>query len=199
VPIEPEVVEPVEPTAEAVPIEPEVVEPVEPTAEAVPIEPTANAADAGAEVAAGHACLEADDPMMAALHFGVAIRLAPASARSVLDAIGDRQELPLQLVRGDALRLLGLEGDAGRAYLSVASALGAPKPATPEPTQPEPATDAPAATEPVAAATTEPAVQSTVPVPTASEPASSVPESAPPTPGTRVGTSVEEPPAIRWD
>jgi hypothetical protein len=70
--------------------------------------------------------------MMAALHFGVAIRLAPASAVAVLDAIGDRQDLPLQLVRGDAFRLLGLEADAGNTYLSVASALGAGRPAAPE-------------------------------------------------------------------
>jgi hypothetical protein len=138
--------------------------------------------------------------MMAALHFGVAIRLEPSSARSVLDAIGDRQELPLQLVRGDALRLLGLEGDAGRAYLSVASALGVHKTSTPEPTEPEPATAAPAAAEPIAAATIEPAAQSNVPVPTAPEPASSVPESAiPPAPEPPAGPSVEEPPSIRWD
>ena len=82
-------------------------------------------AGAVAEVESGRACLQAGDPMMAALHFGVAIRVAPASAKSVLEAIGDRQELPLQLVRGDVLRLLGLEADAGNAYLSVASALGA--------------------------------------------------------------------------
>jgi hypothetical protein len=89
-------------------------------------------------VESGLAYLNAHDPMMAALHFAVAIRLAPESANAVLDAIGDRPDLPLQLVRGDALRLLGLEGDAGKAYMSVQSALGAPKPAAPEsPAEPE--------------------------------------------------------------
>jgi len=91
-------------------------------------EPTPIAVEAGAEIESGRVYLIADDAMMAALHFAVALRLAPGSAGAVLDAIGDRQELPLQLVRGDALRMLGMEGDAGRAYLSVASALGAPRP-----------------------------------------------------------------------
>ena len=99
-----------------------------PTPPVIPtVDPAPHPTEAGAEVESGLVYLRADDPMMAALHFAVAIRLAPASASAVLAAIGDRQDLPLQLVRGDALRLLGLEGDAGRAYLSVATALGAPK------------------------------------------------------------------------
>jgi hypothetical protein len=112
--------------------------PVAPAAAETPAVETGAAAvaqaeeGAGAEVAAGRTFLGAGDPMMAALHFGVAIRLAPASAVAVLDAIGDRQDLPLQLVRGDAFRLLGLEADAGNTYLSVASALGAGRPAAPE-------------------------------------------------------------------
>jgi hypothetical protein len=113
----------------------------EPPAEEPAVEAAPNDVQATAEVASGRSYLEAGDPMMAALHFGVAIRMAPASATSVLDAIGDRQELPLQLVRGDALRLLGMEGDAGKAYQSVANALGAPKPVPPEP--PAPASDEP--------------------------------------------------------
>ncbi len=106
--------------------------------------------------------------MMAALHFGVAIRLTPASAGAVLEAIGERQDLPLQLVRGDALRLLGLEGDAGAAYMSVASALGAPKPVAPEPV-PEAPAPAPASPEPPAASVypelpSAPAVEETPPI-----------------------------------
>ena len=149
--------EPVELAAESVELEPEPeVEPVElaaepvelaaeaeaePPAEEPAVEAAPNDVQATAEVASGCSYLEAGDPMMAALHFGVAIRMAPASATSVLDAIGDRKELPLQLVRGDALRLLGMEGDAGKAYQSVANALGAPKPVPPEP--PAPASDEP--------------------------------------------------------
>jgi hypothetical protein len=122
--------------------------------------PTPGAVEARAEIASGRSYLDAGDPMMAALHFGVAIRLEPASASAVLDAIGDRQDLPLQLVRGDALRLLGLEGDAGKAYLSVASALGAPKPAVLEPSsetgRPAPVTSEPEPEPPAAYAEPEP-------------------------------------------
>ena len=85
--------------------------------------PTADE-EALVEVGSGQACLEGGDPMVAALHFSVALRMAPSSAPAVLKAIGIRTDLPLQIARGDALRLLGLEGDAGKAYLSVASALG---------------------------------------------------------------------------
>ena len=127
-----------------------------------------DAVEANAEVASGRSYLDADDPMMAALHFGVAIRLTPASAGAVLEAIGERQDLPLQLVRGDALRLLGLEGDAGAAYMSVASALGAPKPVAPEPV-PEAPAPAPASPEPPAASVypelpSAPAVEETPPI-----------------------------------
>jgi len=190
--------EPVELAAESVELEPEPeVEPVElaaepvelaaeaeaePPAEEPAVEAAPNDVQATAEVASGCSYLEAGDPMMAALHFGVAIRLAPASATSVLDAIGDRQELPLQLVRGDALRLLGLEGDAGRAYQSVASALGAPKPVRLAP--PEPPTQASAEPEaPTASAEPE----------ASAEPIASAEPEAPSKP------SVADPPPIRWD
>ena len=89
---------------------------------------------AGAEIAAGRSFIDAGDPMMAALHFGVAIRIAPESSAAVLEALGDRRDLPLQLVRGDALRLLGHEIDARDAYASLASALGAAESAAPGPT-----------------------------------------------------------------
>ena len=95
-----------------------------PFAQAPVADGTKNVVEAGSEVAAGRSRLEANDAIIAALHFGVAIRLAPELAGDVLVAIGERQDLPLQLVRGDALRLLGLESDAGKAYVSLANALG---------------------------------------------------------------------------
>jgi hypothetical protein len=107
-----------------------------------------------AEVTAGRSFLAAEDPVMAALHFGVAIRLAPTVAGAVLSAIGERRDLPLQLVRGDALRLLGLEVDAGNTFLSVATALGAgkstaqPEPASAEPAPPDPAVEPTPAPDP---------------------------------------------------
>jgi hypothetical protein len=112
--------------------------------------------------------------MMAALHFGVAIRLAPITAIAVFEAIGDRRDLPLQLVRGDAQRLLGLEADAGSTYLSVASALGAGKTAVPEP-----------APEAVEERPTSPAAEPPAPASPANVPA------ARPAP--------DEPPALRWE
>jgi tetratricopeptide (TPR) repeat protein len=208
-PVEPPA-QPVEPPAQ--PVEPPA-QPVEPPAQ--PVEPpcsTSEADQARAEIAAGRSYLDANDPMMAALHFGVAIRISPESAREVLDAIGDRQDLGMQLVRGDAFRMLGLDEDAGQAYLSVANALGASKPvpnavapttiepaaaepaaaepATAEPAAAEPATAEPAAAEPAAAepATTEPA---------AAEPEAAEPEAAEPAAPTR--HPVVEPPPIRWD
>ena len=177
---------------------------------------------AGAEVAAGRSFLEAGDPMMAALHFGVAIRLAPASAAAVLDAIGDREDLPLRLVRGDALRLLGLEADAGSTYLSVASALGAGRSAVPEapfeatapapePTA-RPTPEEPPAPEEPASAVEPPAPEPPAPEPPAPEPPA--PSAAePPTPREPVATEppmageppgpeeplAEEPPPLHWE
>jgi outer membrane biosynthesis protein TonB len=197
-PVEPEAVAPVEPEAVA-PVEPEAVAPVElspevtePAATEVPpvpplaepeVRPAANATDASTEAAAGRSYLAAGDLMMAALHFAVALRVSPDSAGAVLEAIGDRQELPLQLVRGDALQLLGLEADAGRAYQSVASALVAPKPVEPAPA-PEP-TPEPAPEPEPAAETAEPAAETAEPAPSAPEP------SAKP--------SLGDLPPLRWD
>jgi len=56
------------------------------------------------EVASGMSCLAAGDALLAALHFGVALRQAPSIASAVLIAIGDRQDPPLLLVRGEALK-----------------------------------------------------------------------------------------------
>ena len=50
------------------------------------------------------ACLSAGDPLLAALHLGVALRQAPSLAGAVLIAIGDRRDPPLLLVRAEALR-----------------------------------------------------------------------------------------------
>jgi hypothetical protein len=171
------------PAAETLPLAVLPVEEVAPVAtlpvETPAVEPAAAAVaqaeeGASAEVAAGRSFLESADPMMAALHFGVAIRLAPASAAAVLAAIGDRQDLPLQLVRGDALRLLGLEADAGNTYLSVASALGAGKPAAPEPpleaSAPAPEPPAPPLAEEPPAATEPPAPRLAEEPPAATEP-----------------------------
>jgi hypothetical protein len=175
--------EPVAPEPEPVAPEPEPVAPesdVEPTPEPPPAAETTAApetrpeeARAVAEVESGRGYLLSGDPMMAALHFGVAIRLAPITAGAVLEAIGDRPDLPLQLVRGDAQRLLGFEADAGSTYASLASALGAGKTAAPEPVQ-----------EAFEERPTSPA-------------APAAPAALPDVPAARAAT--EEPPPLRWE
>ena len=87
--------------------------------------------------AGGRAALAGGDVATAALRLGVAIRLEPAFAQGVLDAIGDRaSEAALALVSGDALRLLGREHEALAAFDvargRVADA-GSAEPAVPEP------------------------------------------------------------------
>jgi hypothetical protein len=145
---------------------------------------------------------------MAALHFAIALRTSPESARAVLDAIGEHSDLALGLVRGDALRLLGNESEAGQAYASVALRLGPNKPAASVPA-PEPAPKP--ATAPVAKARAqkrahEAAARVEAPEPPpgpAPEPVANVeaPEPPPgpaPEPVTKV-EAPEPPPAIRWE
>jgi hypothetical protein len=145
--------------------------------------------NAATEISAGTALLEAGDPLMAALHFGIALRMTGASAPAVLAAIGERHDLPLELVRGDALRVLGLESDAGAAYLSVATALSAARVAT--------QASGGAAAEVSGAATAEPVAEPSVaepPVmappaaesPAAEPPAAEPPAAEPPVAGTHV-------------
>jgi hypothetical protein len=139
--VAPEAVEP-----EAAPVEPAV------APEAVaPAPAAANPWDG--EIHAGAEALASGDALMAALHFAVALRMSPESARAVLDGIGKRGDLALELVRGDALRLLGNESDAGQAYASVASKLSMSKPVAAPELAPEPA-PASAAPEPAPAPAT---------------------------------------------
>ncbi len=67
--------------------------------------------------AGGRAALAAGDLHRAALRLGVALRLDPAFAAQVLDAIDDRASEPeLALLAGDALRILGREREALAAF-----------------------------------------------------------------------------------
>ena len=212
-PVEPEAVEPeaVEPEAAVEPavvpeavveptIEPEAIEPepaIEPVA-AVP-EPV-NSWDP--EIRAGTDALAAGDTLMAALHLAVALRTSPDSARTVLEVISDHGDMALQLVRGDALRLLGNESDAGQAYASVASMLGTGKPAA-EPAAPAPSPTAKTAARTAAkpaskmaskaaakAAASQGASEPAVTDPDAAAPAASEPAAIP---------EAERPRSIRWE
>jgi hypothetical protein len=58
-----------------------------------------------------------------AIRLAVVLRLAPALAPAVLDAISSLSGPSLELVRGDALRLVGHERDARLAYAAAAALL----------------------------------------------------------------------------
>jgi len=92
-------------------------------------------------VAAGSAALEAADPLLAALHFAVALRMSPEAAPAVLAGIGDRRDLALELVRVDAIRVAA-EADAASAPAEAE--------VEPQPTEP------PAPDEPIRKAAPEP-------------------------------------------
>jgi hypothetical protein len=126
-----------EPTAEPAAVVAPAAELVAANAE-VPEDPTAAQADG--EVASGRSYLEGNDPLMAALHFGVALRLNQTRASAVIEAIGDRQDVPLQLVRGEAVRLRGEAGDAGATSQSAVIEPSAPvvEPAVEPAVEPEP-------------------------------------------------------------
>ena len=114
----------VEPAPEAV------IEPAAAIAQA-PEDPTVAQADG--EVASGRSYLEGNDPLLAALHFGVALRLNQTRASVVIEAIGDRQDVPLRLVRDEAVRL---RGEAVRLRGMADAAGSASQPTVIEPSAP---------------------------------------------------------------
>jgi tetratricopeptide (TPR) repeat protein len=94
--------------------------------------PSAGAApDALQALDAGREALDRGEHAAAAVRLGVALRLGPAFAPAILDALGDVHQPELELVRGDAYRLVGREVEARRSYsavlrqLAVTSAAGA--------------------------------------------------------------------------
>lgn len=78
-------------------------------------------------LATGRRALTAGDVAAAADQLGLALRFDPRLAPAILDAIGNRPDRALALVRGDAYRLLGREREARQAY---AEALRAAQPAS---------------------------------------------------------------------
>jgi hypothetical protein len=59
----------------------------------------------------------------AAVRFVLVLRQQPDLAAAVLDAIGSRREPALDVVRGDALRIVGHGADAERAYAAASAGL----------------------------------------------------------------------------
>ena len=82
--------------------------------------------DVGMELDGARDDLAAGDNRAAAVRLAVVLRLRPALAPAVLDLIGDLPGPDFDLLRGDALRLVGHEAAAQRAFASAASALPEP-------------------------------------------------------------------------
>jgi hypothetical protein len=140
---------------------------------------------ADTEIAAGIALLQTGDALLAALHFGIALRMTPESAQAVLGAIGDRHDLALELVRGDALRMQGHERDAAEAYRSVASALSGARTAAETPVEPPAEAAAETPVEPPAEVAAEVPAEQAATSPTrapqeADDPEPRLPDPAPP-------------------
>ena len=72
------------------------------------------------ELEAGRTALVAGRFDEAVLHFGLALRIAPALAPAVLEATAGSRAPSLLMIRGDAYRLAGHEDEARDAYLAAA-------------------------------------------------------------------------------
>lgn len=82
-------------------------------------------------LALGEAALADGDLDEAATQLGLALRLTPALAPTIIGLLGDREDRRLALVLGDAYRLVGREDAARRAY-ALAARRPSPSP-TPSP------------------------------------------------------------------
>lgn len=68
--------------------------------------------------------LDGDRPGQAAAGLALALRAEPSLAPAILDLLAGRQEPVLALVRGDAHRIVGHEGEALRDYVAAVAAIG---------------------------------------------------------------------------
>jgi hypothetical protein len=91
-------------------------------------EPPADLPDPLIALEAGRSALAAGDRSAAVLHLGLALRLGPALAPAVLEALGAVEGPEFGLLRGDAYRLAGHERDARLAFAGVAAAIPDPTP-----------------------------------------------------------------------
>jgi hypothetical protein len=82
-----------------------------------------------AELELGRTAIASGDAEGAAVHLGVALRLAPALAPAILDAAAavpiGASSPALELVRGDAYRSVGHETEARRAYAAASEMMAA--------------------------------------------------------------------------
>ncbi len=80
--------------------------------------------DPASELAAARAALAAGDRSGAAIRLAVVLRLAPALAPAVLDIAAAEPGPGFDLVRGDALRLVGRETQARRSFAAASRSSG---------------------------------------------------------------------------
>lgn len=88
--------------------------------QATPVADSEAMPDPAAELAAARAALAAGDRAGAAIRLAVVLRLAPALAPAVLDIAAAEPGPGFDLVRGDALRLVGRESQARRSFAAAA-------------------------------------------------------------------------------
>jgi hypothetical protein len=88
--------------------------------------------DPATELERGREELDHGEVAQAAIRFALVLRLSPSLAPAVLDAIADRPEPALAVVRGDAYRLVGRALDARRAFADAARSLTETTPTQPE-------------------------------------------------------------------
>jgi hypothetical protein len=67
----------------------------------------------------GRVALAAGDDQGAAVQLSIALRASPMLAQAVVDALAGRAGATLELVRGDAYRLMGHESEARRAFAAA--------------------------------------------------------------------------------
>jgi hypothetical protein len=82
------------------------------------------------ELEAARDAIVSGDETGGAIRLAVILRIAPALAPAVLDATGGRRGAALDLVRGDAYRLVGHETEARQAYSAAARAAAEPPAST---------------------------------------------------------------------
>ena len=88
-------------------------------------DPAADLPQAADAFEGGRVSLEAGDPATASLQLSVALRLSPALAPAILELIAGADGPVMELLRGDAYRIVGHEGDARVAFASAASSVAA--------------------------------------------------------------------------
>lgn len=115
-----------------------------PVAETPPASPATPAPAAAGHVPDGSRALRAaeeaiaaNDPISTAIQLALALRASPALAPAVLDLARDQTGPAFDVIRGDAFRIVGREGEARRSFAAAATARqdadAAPAPRSAEP------------------------------------------------------------------